>query len=74
MNDSQLEVLSSELDAMLIQIAMQYKINSLSLSGVLLARLAHFNESFSSKDDYIQLLHSAADTISTNKKTVENVH
>ena len=74
MDDSQLEILSNELDAMLVQISLRHKINSLSLSGVLLARLAHFNESFSSKEDYIQLLHSAADTISTNKRTVENVH
>ena len=76
MSEGQLEIISHELDDYLIEFSMKYKVSPLSLSGIILARLAHLNNSFNSKDEYIKLLGSVSDTLVLDKHidTTNNLH
>jgi hypothetical protein len=76
MDDNLLGVISHELDDYLVQFAMKYKVTPLNLSSILLARLAHLNNSFNSKDDYIKLLESVSDTLVLDKHidNTNNLH
>ena len=76
MDDTQLEVIAHELDDYLVQFSIKYKVSPLNLSSILLARLAHLNNTFNSKDDYIKLLSSISDTLVLDKHidNTNNLH
>lgn len=56
MEDKNLEILSNEMDELLVKTCIRHKVSPLILSSVILARLMHLNQSAHSLDDFKQLM------------------
>lgn len=58
-SDENLEKLSHEIDDMLGDLGIRYEINMLSLTSVVLARLALMNMFVGNKEDFNRLIHES---------------
>lgn len=59
MTDEQLIEISRELDTFLIELSMKYKVPTLSLSAITLARLMRFTEEDDSNKDFRKIMSEA---------------
>lgn len=73
MTDEQLTKLSSEVDAFLLETAMEHQTPALALSAVILARLLIINAEADSAHDFKSLL-SAISEAPILKKTTQPLH
>ena len=64
-NDDDLKLLVDEVDEALIQLTIKYKIEPLSLTGVMLARMAIAAKAVNNIPDFISLLESSKETLLT---------
>ena len=62
-DDSQLQLVSDEVDLYISEACVKYKMPPLALSAVMLARLIHLNNSVNSSDDLAKLLLSVGESI-----------
>lgn len=74
MNDEKLIELAQEVDTMLPTLAMKYDLDPLQLSGIILARMAHFNGVFNRTDEYRQLCKYAHDFPLEPNTAAPNIH
>ena len=56
-SDEQIERMSHEVDDMLGDLGVKYGVSVLSLTGIVLARLALFNIHLGNRDDFNKLIH-----------------
>jgi hypothetical protein len=62
-DDSELYLISEEIDLFITESCIKYKISPLKFSAVTLARLIHLNDSVKSSDDLAKLLLSVGESI-----------
>jgi hypothetical protein len=74
LDNTQLRIISDDLDLVLQRLCLQHKISPLSMSGIVLARLVHLNNLSESKDDLAKLMLSIGESLSKNEldKPTEN--
>jgi hypothetical protein len=62
-DESELHLVSEEIDLFITESCIKYKISPLKFSAVTLARLIHLNNSVNSSDDLAKLLLSVGESI-----------
>ena len=62
-DDSELYLISEEIDLFITKSCIKYKISPLKFSAVTLARLIHLNDSVKSSDDLAKLLLNVGESI-----------
>jgi hypothetical protein len=68
MNDSELELLSKDIDESLMQWVIKYKTSPLNISGVMLARLLWLSKMTDSQEDFIKLLEAPKEVFEKEKE------
>ncbi len=68
MNDSELELLSKDIDESLVRWVATYKTSPLNISGVMLARLLWLSKLSDSQEDFIKLLEAPKEVFEKEKE------
>ena len=69
MDDSQLELLSKDIDEALVQWLNTYKTSPLNVCGVVLARLLWLSKLSDSQEDFIKLLDAPKEVLEQEKES-----